>query len=80
MNRLLSLLMLLIVVAASSCTREFVCQCEVTYTGSDPGLPGKSYNSYIVKDTKANAAKKCEANSTTVTTGNVTLSESCKLY
>jgi hypothetical protein len=81
MKRLCHLLLsLMLLTTVSSCTREFVCQCEVKYSGTEPGLPEVSYNEYIVKDSKESAAKKCAANSTVVTTNGVTLTETCKLY
>jgi hypothetical protein len=80
MSRLLGFLLLIIVFGASSCTREYVCQCSVTYSGTQPGLPVKRVQEYTLKDTKANAETKCAANSKTITTDNITLKEDCQLY
>jgi hypothetical protein len=80
MLRLIAVFSLLIVFG-TSCTREFICQCKVKYTGNVPGLPDSVINEYIVKDTKGGAIKKCEANSSTITDASgINLVEECKLY
>jgi polyferredoxin len=80
MNKLLKFLLVIVVLGTSSCTREFVCQCSVTYSGTQPGLPAKRVQEYTLKDTKATAEKKCSSNSKTTVSDNITLKEDCKLY
>lgn len=63
----------------SSCTREYICQCAITYTGA-PGLPDSTVREYNIKDTKKKAKSACEANSGTYTTGDITAKEECHIY
>lgn len=64
----------------SSCTREYTCQCVSKFTGNQPNLPDTAVNEFLIKDTKKEATKQCEANSITVVNDNVTLTETCRLY
>lgn len=66
-------------IAFSSCTREYTCQCTITYTGQ-PGLPEPDMREYKVKDTKKNAVSKCEGNSETSEINGITTVEDCKLW
>jgi hypothetical protein len=63
----------------SSCTREYICQCTIKYSGQ-PGLPDSVIREYPVKDTKKNAQSVCEGNSGTTETNGITATEKCKLY
>ena len=63
----------------SSCTRTYICQCTVKYSG-EPGLPDSSIREYEIRDTKKKAKSTCEANSGTYQTGNIKTVETCKLY
>ena len=80
MRKIFPLFVVLIVLFASSCTREYICQCVVTYSGNPPALPDSSVFEFAIKDKKKDAAKKCEENSTTITENNITMDEKCQLY
>ena len=43
-------LSVLVLLFATSCTREYTCQCKFTYTGA-PGLPEGEVREYKIKDT-----------------------------
>ncbi|HTN45007.1 MAG TPA: hypothetical protein VL098_01580 [Flavipsychrobacter sp.] len=77
----LSTVLLLVVMTAvfSSCTREFVCRCTISYSGQ-PGLPEPVVEEYPVTDTKSKAKSVCEGNSDSLVTGNITTLEKCELY
>lgn len=68
-----------VMVGFSSCTREYTCQCVIKYTGQ-PGLPDSVIREYPVKDTKKKAQSVCEGNSGTYQTGDITTTETCKLW
>lgn len=80
LKRVLPLLIVALVIFISSCTREYTCQCVAKYSGNQPNLPDTSVHEFLIKDTKKEAAKLCEANSVTVVNDNVTLTETCRLY
>jgi len=63
----------------SSCTREFTCQCKMTYAG-DPGLPEVTLREYSIKDTKKGAESKCKANSASYEKDGITTVEDCDLW
>ena len=65
---------------ASSCTQEYTCQCVIKYTGNPPGIPDSQTVEFMIRDKKDEAAKLCEANSTTVTQFDITMDEKCRLY
>jgi len=69
----------LIMAGLSSCTRDYICQCTIKYTGQ-PGLPDSVVREYPIKDTKKKAKSVCEGNSATYTTGEITTTETCRLY
>lgn len=69
----------LFITIMSSCTREYICQCTITYSGA-PGLPDTTINEYIIRDTKKKAESACEANSGTYESGNIRSEEKCKLF
>lgn len=66
-------------IAFSSCTREYICQCTIKYSG-EPGLPDSTVREYEIRDTKKKAKSTCEANSGTYTTGNIKTEETCKIF
>ena len=72
-------LCLVFMVFMSSCTREYICQCEVIYTGL-AGLPDTIINEYPVTDTKKNAKADCQAQSNTTEKDGVKTEEICDLY
>ena len=80
MIKLLPLILIAFVVTLSSCTKEYICQCVVKYSGNPPALPDSTVFEFAIKDKKKEAAKKCEANSTTLTQDNITMDEKCQLY
>jgi hypothetical protein len=80
MRKLLPLILIAFVVTLSSCTKEYICQCVVKYSGNPPSLPDSTVFEFAIKDKKKEAAKKCEANSTTLTQDNITMDEKCQLY
>jgi hypothetical protein len=80
MKKFIPFLVLSLVVFMTSCTREYICQCTIKYSGTPPGLPDTSVVEFMIKDKKTEAAKQCEANSTSVTADNVTMDEKCRLY
>lgn len=63
----------------TSCTREYTCQCTISYSGQ-PGLPDPEMHEYKVKDTKKNAEAKCEGNSETSEINGIKTVEDCKLW
>ncbi len=63
----------------SSCTREYICQCEISYTGK-PGLPDTVINSYNIEDTKKNAESLCEQNSSESEKDGIKTVERCYLF
>lgn len=79
-NHLLLILLSVIVLCASSCTQEYICQCELSYEGAQPGLPDSSIHQFLIRDTKDEASSKCEANSFETTNNGITMKEACQLY
>lgn len=73
-------LIFLTTLTITSCTRVYICQCVVKYTGNPPGLPDTAVHEFNIRDTKKGAKSACEANSTTVTQDNITMTEKCQLY
>jgi len=74
-------LALLTVIGATSCVREYTCQCMIKYSGQ-PGLPDSFMREYSIRDTKDKAKELCKANSFTATDAksNITTQENCDLY
>ncbi len=70
----------IVIFTLSSCTREYICQCAVEYTGNQPGLPATDTVEYNIKDTRDEAALKCEANSTEIDNAGVKFKETCVLF
>lgn len=69
------------ILGATSCTQDFICQCEIAYTGQ-PGLPDTLVNEYELTDTKKNAKALCEAGSSEHVDPRegIKTVETCKLY
>ena len=63
----------------SSCTRDFTCQCTITYSGK-AGLPDPIKKEYSIPDTKKEAATKCEAHSSEKDVDGVKTKEECTLW
>lgn len=80
MRKFLPFILVALIVCASSCTKEYICQCVVKYSGNPPALPDSSVFEFAIKDKKDEAAKKCEANSASLTQDNITMDEKCQLY
>ncbi len=70
---------LFILFSATSCTREYTCQCTITSTGQ-PGLPAPTTRDYPITDTKKNAESSCKAKSNTFNSGGITTVEDCDLF
>lgn len=67
------------ILGTTSCTKDFICQCEVAYSGQ-PGLPDTLINEYKLTNTKKKAQQICEEGSSENTEGGITTVETCKLY
>ena len=80
MKTKLLLIALISVLAFGSCTQEYICQCEISYDGSQPGLPEPAIKEFFIKDTHDEAGTKCEANSTEITADDITMKQSCRLF
>jgi hypothetical protein len=76
---LLLVLALVSMVGFSSCVRDYICQCKITYSGQ-PGLPDSTVNEYNIRDTKNKAKQACENNSFTSSEGGINTKEDCHLY
>lgn len=70
---------LFVLFAATSCTREYTCQCKMTSSGQ-PGLPAPVTREYPITDTKKNAESACKAKSNTTNAGGITTVEDCDLF
>lgn len=70
---------LVLLLSASSCTREYNCQCKMTYTGA-PGLPQGEVREYPITDTKKNAESACKGSSKTYDNGGIHTVEDCDLF
>lgn len=66
-------------ICATSCTKEYTCQCTITYTGA-PGMPEPQVKEYPIRDTKKAAQNLCRENSSTTITNGITADEDCSLY
>lgn len=65
--------------AFPSCTKEYTCQCTITYSGV-AGLPDSSVREYPITDTKKNAKTACESKSETFEKDNIKTVETCVLF
>lgn len=70
---------LLFIIGFSSCTQDFICECELAYSGR-PGLPDTLYNTYNLTNTPKEAKKICEEGSSESTEDGIKTVETCKLY
>lgn len=68
-----------LIISAGSCTREYTCQCVMTYSGS-PGLPDSTVRDYTIRDTKNNARDLCQGNSKVYQEGTIVTHEDCDLW
>jgi len=68
-----------ILLFATSCVREYSCQCKMTYTGA-PGLPEGEVRSYQIKDTQKKAKDKCTSSSKTYDANGIHTVENCELF
>lgn len=66
-------------VSMSSCVKNYICHCVISYSGQ-PGLPDTVIQEYNIKDTKSNAKSACTANSTSANNNNINTIENCYLY
>lgn len=64
---------------ATSCTQDFICECEIAYSGQ-PGLPDTLINEYTLTNTKKEAQRICEEGSSESEEGGIKTVETCKLY
>lgn len=80
MKTKLLLIALVTIFSLGSCTQEFICQCEISYEGSQPGLPDPAIKEFFIKDTHAEATSKCEQNSTEMTSDDITMKQACRLF
>lgn len=69
----------LVLLFATSCTREYTCQCKFTYTGA-PGLPEGEVREYKIKDTKSGAESKCQGDSGVYDRDGIHTVEECDLF
>ena len=74
------IILILIVISFTSCTREYICQCTLSYSGVQPGLPEPKTHEFTIRDKKETAAKLCSDNSTLITENNITMKDTCRLY
>jgi len=63
----------------SSCTREYICKCTLTYTGK-PGLPDPLVKEYPITDTKQNAINLCSEKSASYDDNGVHTDEVCEIW
>ncbi|RYD50971.1 MAG: hypothetical protein EOP52_11215 [Sphingobacteriales bacterium] len=69
-----------LLLSATSCVREYTCQCTIKYTGQ-AGLPDSSRREYPIRDARSKARDICQGNSVAPTTsGGITTTETCDLY
>ncbi len=80
MKHLGFILLLLFIVIMSSCTREYICQCKVSWSSATPGMPDTIIQEYLIKNTKKGAKNKCTQNSNSTTANGITITETCVLY
>ena len=80
MKNILRIIAVLSTLLMGSCPQEYTCQCVVKYTGTPPGITDSALHEFAIRDTKKEAKSKCEANSTTTSQDNVTMTEKCRLY
>jgi hypothetical protein len=69
----------LLMVGFSACTKQYTCECTISYSGM-PGLPPTVTKEYSITDTKDNAKSLCTKNSSTYDSAGVHTVETCYLY
>ena len=67
------------ITAMSSCTKNYTCHCDITYSGV-PGLPDSTFKEYSITDTKSGAKSKCSGESLDKTQNYIHTVEKCYLY
>ena len=70
---------LLLCFGATSCVKDYTCQCEISYSGK-PGLPDTLLKEYKIRDSKKNAESLCEGNSANSEDNGIKTVEDCSLY
>jgi hypothetical protein len=70
---------LFMAVSMSSCVRDYICHCEVKYSGY-PGLPDSTYREYPITDKKDAAKSQCEAATFTGELNGIKTVETCTLF
>ncbi len=80
MNKKLLLVAILSIFTLGSCTQEYICQCDISYEGNQPGLPEPVIKEFFIKDKHDEASSKCEANSTEFTADDITMKQKCRLF
>jgi len=68
-----------VITSVSSCTRTYICHCNLNYSGA-PGLPTNTFKEFDITDTKSNAQSKCKAESGNYVNNYITTVDSCYLY
>lgn len=76
---LLSGMALVFILGATSCTKDYICQCSIAYSGQ-PQLPDTLVNEYKLTDTKKKAKELCEQGSSESKEEGITTVETCRLY
>lgn len=67
------------ILGATSCTQDFICQCEIAYSG-EPGLPDTLINEYKLTNTKKEAQRICEEGTNESEEDGIKTVETCALY
>ena len=63
----------------SACVKDYICQCQISYTGQ-PGLPDTTIKEYNITDTKKKAKSTCESNSSASDRNGIHTVVNCYLY
>ena len=65
----------------TSCSKKYICQCKIMYSGS-PGLPDSTANEFDIYNTKSAAESICKEESYENTDSNtgIKVKETCVLY
>lgn len=67
------------VLAMSSCTKKYTCQCVIKYSGA-PGLPDSVVTEFEIIDKKKAATATCKEESYEHNENGIKIVETCKLY
>lgn len=76
---LIPALFICMVVGMSSCVRDYICYCDVKYTGY-PGLPDSLHREYEITDKKDAAKSLCEQQTKTFEHNGIKTEETCHLF